>query len=188
MRVTGPDSRALPGIRVRVPTVARTWLTNLAPPAGLLLAYFLVPYDADRAPVGVVAGVVVSVVAITAVTAAVLRLASDAHDRLRAVHLVLALEAVVMAFSFVYYLLATSGSGQFSGLHTRVDALYFSLTTTTTVGFGDIHASGQLARALVSAQLAFNLVFVAGLAALMRVKVTSTRPLRGSGAEPTPDD
>ena len=167
--------------------MARTWLTNMAPPAGLLVAYFLVPYDADRAPVGVVVGVVVSVVAISAVTAAVLRLAT-AHDRLRAVHLVLALEAVVMAFSFVYYLLATSGSGQFAGLHTRVDALYFSLTTTTTVGFGDIHASGQLARTLVSAQLAFNLVFVAGLAALVRVRVASTRPLLGPNAEPTADE
>ena len=167
--------------------MARTWLTNLAPPAGLLLAYFLVPYDANRAPVGVVVGVVASVVAITAVTAAVLRLAS-AHDRLRAVHLVLALEAVVMAFSFAYYLLATSGSAQFSGLHTRIDALYFSLTTTTTVGFGDIHASGQLARALVSAQLAFNLVFVAGLATLLRIRLASTRPLLGPEPEPTSDD
>ena len=158
--------------------MARSWLTNLAPPVGLLLVYFLVPYDADRAPVGVVVGLTASLVGIAAVAVAVARLAFGAHERLKAVHLVLAVEAVVMTFSFAYYLLATSGSEQFVGLHTRLDALYFSFTTTTTVSFGDIHATGQTARALVTLQLAFNLVFVAGVAGLLRDRVASVRPSR----------
>jgi hypothetical protein len=38
---------------------------------------------------------------------------------------------------------------QVSGLNTRTDALYFTLVTMATVGFGDIHAEGQFARAMV---------------------------------------
>jgi hypothetical protein len=150
---------------------------------GLLLIYFLVPYDADRAPVGVVFGVAASLVGIAADAVAVARLAFGDHERLKAVHLVLAIEAVVMTFSFAYYLLATSGTDEFAGLRTRLDALYFSFTTTTTVGFGDIHATGQTARALVTLQLAFNLVFVAGVAGLLRDRVATARPARG-GREP----
>lgn len=168
--------------------MARSWLTNLAPPVGLLLLYFLVPYDADRAPAGVLVGIVVSIVAIIAVTAAVVRLAVEAHDRLRAVHLVLALEAVVMTFSFAYYLLATSGTDQFAGLNTRLDALYFAFTTTTTVGYGDIHATGQLARAMVTVQLAFNIVFVAGVAGLLRDRVAAARSARTSATSTEPAD
>jgi voltage-gated potassium channel len=165
--------------------VARVWLTNLVPPVGLLLVYFVVPYDADRAPAGVVIGVVVSVLAIAGVTVAVARLASASRDRLRAVHLILALEAVVMTFSFAYYLLAMSETNQFAGLTTRLDALYFSFTTTTTVGYGDIHADGQFARALVTCQLAFNLVFVAGFAGILRERVVANR--LPAAAPPTGD-
>ncbi|MGH3303094.1 MAG: potassium channel family protein [Streptosporangiaceae bacterium] len=54
--------------------------------------------------------------------------------------------------------------GQFAELHTKIDALYFTVSTLTTVGFGDVHAAGQLARAAVTIQIVFNLVFI-GLAA-----------------------
>jgi hypothetical protein len=38
--------------------------------------------------------------------------------------------------------------------------LYFSLTIVSTVGFGDVHAINQAARAVVSLQLVFDLMFV----------------------------
>ena len=49
---------------------------------------------------------------------------------------------------------------EISGLDTRIDALYFTLTTMTTTGYGDIHATGQLARVLVSVVFVFNIVFI----------------------------
>ena len=48
-------------------------------------------------------------------------------------------------------------------MHTRVDALYFTLATMATVGYGDIHAEGQVARAMVCAVIAFDVVVVASL-------------------------
>lgn len=171
--------------------MSRTWLTNVAPPVGLLLVYFLVPYDADRAPIGVAAGVLLSVAAIVGVGVVIYRELERPDRRLGIVHLVLALEAVLMTFSFAYYLVATSAPGQFSGLATRLDALYFSTTTLTTVGYGDIHASGQVARGLVTAQLVFNLVFVGAFAALLRerwsIRRSDAAQDRRDDAEPTAD-
>jgi len=72
----------------------------------------------------------------------------------------------VLAFSLGYLLLADH-EGQFAGLDTRTDALYFTLSTLATVGFGDVHAVGQAARIAVSAQILFNLVFVGAAVAVL---------------------
>ena len=58
-----------------------------------------------------------------------------------------------------------------AGLHTRLDSLYFTMTTLTTVGYGDIHATGQTARALVLVQMVFNVVFVAAAATLLSARI-----------------
>ncbi len=50
--------------------------------------------------------------------------------------------------------------GQFAQLHDKTDALYFNVSTLATVGFGDVHPVGQLARAAVTLQIVFNLVFL----------------------------
>ena len=50
---------------------------------------------------------------------------------------------------------------------THTDALYFSMTILSTVGFGDINATGQLARIVVSVQMLFDLVFVASAIGLV---------------------
>jgi voltage-gated potassium channel len=82
--------------------------------------------------------------------------------------------------------------GQFAELHTKVDALYFTVSTLTTVGFGDVHATGQLARAAVTVQMAFNLIFI-GLAAgivtgFLRSRATRRHSPPGeSGTSPVPD-
>jgi voltage-gated potassium channel len=58
-------------------------------------------------------------------------------------------------------------------LHTRTDALYFTLSTLTTIGFGDVHAVGQVARVLVIVQMIFDVVFVAAVAATLRGHLSS---------------
>jgi voltage-gated potassium channel len=85
---------------------------------------------------------------------------ADAHE----VHLdrlLLTVVGGVLLFALADFVVARTGPGQFSGLETKTDALYFALTTVTTVGYGDIHAVAQLARALVIAQMLFNLLVVA---------------------------
>lgn len=70
---------------------------------------------------------------------------------------------VVMTFSLAFYLVELLDPGQFVGLASRVDSLYFTLSTMTTIGYGDIHAAGQLARAMVTGLIVFNVVVVASL-------------------------
>lgn len=79
--------------------------------------------------------------------------------------LVLVVLGAVLAFSLIYLRLAQV-PGQFEGLRTHTDALYFTVTTLTTVGYGDIHPVGQVARALVTAQLVANVVL---LGAVVRI-------------------
>ncbi|HZA79212.1 MAG TPA: potassium channel family protein [Acidimicrobiales bacterium] len=77
------------------------------------------------------------------------------------------LYVVVAVFALGYFMLARADGDQFSGLDTKTDSLYFTMTTLATVGFGDVHATGQLARGLVTLQIAFDLVFVAALASVV---------------------
>jgi voltage-gated potassium channel len=88
----------------------------------------------------------------------------DGVDGARIEHLV-ALVFWAVAFFAIYYT-RLAGAGQFSGLETRLDAVYFTVTTLATVGFGDVHATGQAARFAVTVQIVFNVIV---LAAAIRV-------------------
>jgi len=56
----------------------------------------------------------------------------------------------VLLYAFIYYNI--KGNNNFKGLNkdsTFIDCLYFSFTTTSTVGYGDISPKSQLARIVV---------------------------------------
>lgn len=98
--------------------------------------------------------------------------------------LLVAVVAGVLFSAVADYLLATARPGQFEGLATRIDALYFALTTLTTVGYGDIHAVGQLARGLLIVQMLFNVgVIATGAGVAARALGRRLRPI-----EPPTDD
>ena len=71
---------------------------------------------------------------------------------------------LIMAASLTFFLLNQARPEEFVGLQTKTDALYFTLATMSTVGYGDVHAEGQVARALVCILIVFNVVVVASLA------------------------
>lgn len=162
-------------------------------PVAVVTFYFLMPVSAGDAPVGTVLGLLMGVLSLIAVAGVVFNELRQADQHLRPVHLLLAFEVVLVVFSSAYYLLAVQFPGEFSGLHTRLDALYFSMTTMSTVGYGDITASGQIGRLLVTVQLVFNLVFVAALVTVVQDQIRRgqfrrwARPRSGEGAEPPPD-
>jgi voltage-gated potassium channel len=62
-------------------------------------------------------------------------------------------------FSILYWLCGTNGN--FTSTLSRLDAVYFALGTMTTAGTGSIAPDSQLARGLVSAQMAVDFVFLA---------------------------
>lgn len=91
---------------------------------------------------------------------------------------------VVIGFAMIYYLIEESSSGQFSGLETRTDSLYFTIITLGTVGYGDIVPVGQLARTVAMVQVLFDLVLIGLLLSIAGSHVTqrlATRRSTGRG-------
>lgn len=121
-----------------------------------------------------------------------LRASADARAR----SLIVLLCCAVLFFAYTDVTLAAI-PGEFADLHTKTDAAYFCVSTLATVGFGDVHAAGQLARAAVTVQVLFNLVFlgtaVTFVTGILRRRVQATRAQHGlpdvhagNGAPPDP--
>jgi voltage-gated potassium channel len=130
----------------------------------LLVVYYLVPVEPDVTGVrawvrGVAAAAGVALVALL-VGRLVARLVREESGTVAA-SLAVALFGGVVVFAFIDYLLAVGYPGQFADLENKTDALYFAVTTLATVGFGDVHAAGQAARAVVTVQQLYNLAVIA---------------------------
>ncbi|NDO91033.1 two pore domain potassium channel family protein [Cellulosimicrobium cellulans] len=69
---------------------------------------------------------------------------------------------VVTFFALAYYLMAD----QFVGIENRTDALYFAVVTLGTVGFGDVHPTGEAAKIVTMVQIALDLVVVGVLVSI----------------------
>jgi hypothetical protein len=143
------------------------------------VVYFLFPIPAlsvDR----VLLVVLVFLLGVTGAAALIVRqvinfrqAAQDGHVRFRG--LLIAIYLTVLFFATSYYALETSHAGQIAELETRIDALYLSLSTVSTVGFGDVHAAGQAGRAIVTLQMGFNLLFVSLALSAARAPVSGPR-------------
>lgn len=114
--------------------------------------------------------------------------------RTRVFGLLSVLYIVVVFFALTYYLLERTEPEQFDGLETRTDALYFSIVTLGTVGYGDIHAAGQEARIAAMVQIVFDLVVIGALFAVAssqiahRMSVVRADHERGRADDAEPPD
>lgn len=132
---------------------------------GLLTAYYLLPLD--ETGTGATSMLLLGgLVAVLALFWWEMRLIMrSAHPRLRAVEALSAtLILFLVLFAAGYYLLDRNTSGSFSEPLNRTDALYFALTTFTTVGYGDITARSQPGRIVTMVQMCGGLLVV-GVAA-----------------------
>jgi hypothetical protein len=115
--------------------------------------------------------------------------AQPGDEGIRIESLIFLIYIVVPMFAIGYFVLETADPGQFADLETKTDALYFTVSTLATVGFGDVHATDQLARALVTLQIAFDLVFVGAMVSLLtglvRNRATTLRAER-EASQPEP--
>jgi nitrate reductase gamma subunit len=135
--------------------------------AGLAAVYAIAPLQGRRWWLGALLGLA-ALVAVAPVTvrrlAAVRTSATPVFAVAEALLLVVAM--VVFGFSALYLAIAHH-DGQFEGLRTRVDAVYFTVTTLSTVGYGDVHAVGRGARAAVTMQILLDLTVIAGAVKLL---------------------
>jgi hypothetical protein len=134
--------------------------------AGLLVAYYAFPLRLDSTS-GTVFSVLLTALGLGALAwtlgSELVHTRRGGEGRSTRV-LIFLLILLVMMFSLTFFLVNHVDPDQIIGLETRTDALYFTLSTMATVGYGDVHAEGQVARVLASALIIFNVVVVASLA------------------------
>jgi voltage-gated potassium channel Kch len=130
-------------------------------PSTLVVLYFVVPLDGALWPLAVVLGFVAVglLVPLTVRRARRIRV-SDRPVLEAAGALGLTATLVLISFAVSYYTLATT-TDQIPGIATKIDALYFTVVTLATVGYGDITPAGQGARALVTVQILLNVTLIA---------------------------
>jgi len=137
--------------------------------AALVIVYFAVPVHGEGGYARIGVRIAITVVALVGLVIVVrkqlLRQLNEPDAPLGG--LIVSILAGLLLFALTDYTVAYYAPGEFIGLHTRLDALYFALTTVLTVGFGDISASGQLARAVLCVQMLFNVAVLATAASLL---------------------
>jgi hypothetical protein len=93
----------------------------------------------------------------------------------------------LLLFAAIYFVMAQEGGGNFNvQTLTRTSSLYFTVTTFSTVGFGDIVAASQTARTLVMVQMVLGLVIL-GLGVRVFLSAVQTAA-QSRAAEGTPDE
>lgn len=175
----GPDASSDVGRGVR--RVFVTLLRALGSTVALVAIYYLLPLD--RSSIGVTVGMLAfGLLALVALIAFQVRSISRAkYPALRAVGaLATSVPLFLLLFAGTYFVMAGVSEADFSEPLTRTDALYFTVTVFSTVGFGDITATTQGARLVVTGQMIAGIVII-GLGA--RIIVSAVQ--RGQQRQPT---
>jgi voltage-gated potassium channel Kch len=93
----------------------------------------------------------------------------------------------VLVFAGAYHALGRE-PGQFDGLTTRIDALYFTIVTLATVGYGDITPKGQSARLVAILQILYTFVFLTAAATALSRWLRTRLTDHARPGHPRPDD
>ncbi len=133
-------------------------LSSLATTVVLVWAFYVLPLNHVRSvPLALAGGLVILLAGASWQVRAITR------ARFPAVRAVQALATTVplflLLFASAYFVMARSSPANFSTHSlTRTDALYFTVTTFSTVGFGDITPVSQSARLVVTVQMLLDLL------------------------------
>ncbi|BDE60504.1 two pore domain potassium channel family protein [Rhodococcus hoagii] len=170
----------------------RALLRSAATVVILLTAYFALPMDhvSDAGAILVLTGGASMVVALCAWQVRQI-IHSPTPEVRSAEALAVTLPVYLLGSATAIVLLSQMDPAAFNETLTRIDALYFTLTVFATVGFGDIAAVTQPARAVVTVMIVGNLVMLAVGVKLLTQAVKWGRALQdtqeaGGGEVPPP--
>jgi voltage-gated potassium channel len=136
-------------------------LRALATTAALVAIYYLLPLDHTSTPIAAATLIIGLVAFIALVAFQARRIIRARFPGLRAVEaLATSLPLFLLLFSGTYVVMAAVSASNFGEKLTHTDALYFTVTVFTTVGFGDITAKSEGARLLVTVQMATDLIIL----------------------------
>ena len=142
------------------------WLAQAAGVAAMVTAYFLLPLDrlGPRRPAlsWLLFGLALTLIALLLLRQVVHVLLGRPDVRPGLV-IPLLMSLSVLVFATAYQALAQR-PGELDGIATRLDALYFTLVTLATVGYGDITPHGQAARLVTILQILYTFIFLTAAA------------------------
>lgn len=142
--------------------IALGLLRALATAVVLVALYYLLPLDhINSVPLALTGGLVILLAGIAWQLRAIVR-SRDPGVR-AVVALAFTVPLFILLFAASYFAMAQASPISFNQPLTRTDALYFTVTVFSTVGFGDITPVSQSARLVVTAQMILDLL-VLGLA------------------------
>jgi voltage-gated potassium channel len=150
---------ALPTIprRVLVAALLRSFLSVLV----VVTIYFLIPLghlSEARSVAGFVLGVLLVVIVLAIQLRAIVR---SPYPLVRTVEALATTGPLfVIVFATTQFAIGSSQPGSYSQPMTRLDALYFTVTTFTTVGYGDIAPVSQAARLVALLQMVLGLILL----------------------------
>jgi voltage-gated potassium channel len=165
-----------------------TLLRAFGSTVGLVAIYYLIPLDPSS--IGVTVGqLAVGLLALVGLVVYQVRsIVKATYPALRAVGaLATSVPLFLLLFAGTYYVMGGISEANFSEPLTRTDALYFTVTVFSTVGFGDITATTQSTRILVTGQMVAGVVII-GLGARVIVDAVKRgqrrQPLKAIDATP----
>jgi voltage-gated potassium channel len=158
---TGPAPGIQGETRPSVRAMMLSGLRALGNTAVLVAIYYLLPLDHTRTWIAAIT-LIIGLVAFIALVAFQVRwIIGSRFPGLRAVEsLATSLPLFLLLFSATYVVLAAVSVTNFGEKLTHTDALYFTVTMFTTVGFGDITAKSEGARLLVTGQMVTDLIIL----------------------------
>jgi len=168
--------------------IFRAVLRSVLAAVVLVVLYYVLPLDrrwdpdtAIRLLVGIVvfAGVMVWEVRV---------IAGSRYPGLRAAEaLGLILPLFLVLFASTYFVMERASAASFTEPLTRTDALYFTVTVFSTVGFGDITAKSETARVVLIVQMLADLAFLgAGIRVLVGAVQRGREQSSGTGDDTGP--
>ena len=154
----------------------------------MLLAYGLLPFtliSQTRYLTAFLAGLLVVVAVLAAEVRRTLR---SPYPRLRAVEaLTVTGPLFLVLFAALHYVIAQRTPSAYTEPMTRLDALYYTVTTFATVGYGDISPVSPAARLLALLQVVGGLIMVGLIARILLGIAQHSRGLPAERARPRRD-
>lgn len=151
------DRRRVPWGRAEVRSALRSLLVS----AVIVVGYFTLPFTSPLTAntIAFLAAGLLLVAGLLVWQVRAIRVSS--YPRVRAFATVaITLPLFLVIFAIAYHLMSRADATNWSEPMSRLDALYFTVTTFATVGFGDINARSATARAVVTVQIILDLVLI----------------------------
>ena len=172
--------------RERRRVVGEAALRMLVSIAVLVAAFIVIP-PADLATRTLGTSVLVALVLLVGVVVwEIRRVIRDPYPEVRAATgIIVVAVAVILVFAIVYAAMSAGNAAAFTEPLDKSNAIYFTVTTASTTGFGDITAASESARWVVTAQMLIDLIVIVGVARVFVLAAKVSRARRDRADSPS---